>query len=309
VSDQGVEETLAWEAQWRPRAATAAALGGLLTFVGLISYVLIANGQPDDSDGAISIVESLRGVATGQPPAEESLVVRQIDFMGDKAVPLTLSTLATVVGILLMLGALTYVFRATRARNPAMIRVVGWSLAAALALYPIGAALKDIPTWIEYASFTDAAERTPAAARDIEREGIPLLGAFLYGLGLFAFAIAVMLVSLNAMRVGLFTRFMGILGMIIGVISAIAYGFAPLLLLVWMTFLGLLIAGRYPGGVPPAWVTGRAEPWPTQQQLRERRDAMRAEHAPAPQPAGAAGDEPDAGYHPGKARRKRKKRR
>jgi hypothetical protein len=82
------------------------------------------------------------------------------------------------------------------------------------------------------------------------------------------------------------------------------------LLLFWLTFVGLIIAGRYPGGVPPAWATGRAEPWPTQQELRERRDAMRAEHRPDPEPDAepVADDAPAPKPHP-QSKKKKKKRR
>ncbi|HEX8204742.1 MAG TPA: hypothetical protein VF587_01660 [Solirubrobacteraceae bacterium] len=301
-----VEETLAWEAEWRPRAATAAILGGLLSFAGIVGYVFITSGEPDDTTGAVTVVESLRGAVTGQAPTESSLEVRQVDYLGDKVALLSLTTIASILGTLLALGALTYLFRATRARNPQVSRAVGWSIAAALALYPLGTALKDFGTWIGWSNFADASERTAGAARDIEIEGIVPAGAILQALGIFAFAIAIVLVSINAMRVGLLTRFLGILGVIIGAIVVLAFGLAPLLLLFWLTFVGLVIAGRSAGGPPPAWATGRAEPWPTQQELRERRDAVRAEHAPAPEPA--ADEAPAPKPHP-QSKKKKKKRR
>ena len=59
------------------------------------------------------------------------------------------------------------------------------------------------------------------------------------------------------MRVGLLTRFWGSLGMALGV--------AALLLLVqftmiWFIYFGLLLLGRLPGGRPPAWAAGEADP-------------------------------------------------
>ena len=66
--------------------------------------------------------------------------------------------------------------------------------------------------------------------------------------------------SLDAMRVGLLTRFMGILGIALG--PALVLGFGLLVLPFWLVALGVLFLGRWPRGVPPAWNTGRAQPWP-----------------------------------------------
>ena len=39
-------------------------------------------------------------------------------------------------------------------------------------------------------------------------------------------------------------------------------GFGLLVLPFWLVALGVLFLGRWPRGVPPAWSTGRAQPWP-----------------------------------------------
>ena len=297
-----VEETLSWEAQWRPRAAAAAIGGAVVLTAGFATRLLSYRDLPTGGDGFVSLPEALSAGLNGQAPSEPSLEVRQADLLADRVALLTLSTVLAVVGMLLAIGALTYVFRAIRARNPGISRAVGWSIAAALALYPVGTALADIATWIEISQFEDARDRSAAAARDLAPERVMPSGVLLQTLGVFALAVAIVLVSINAMRVGLLTRFMGILGAIIGGVMVLAFGLSPLLLLFWLIFLGLVIAGRYPGGIPPAWATGRAEPWPTQQELRERRDAVRAgpvaptEETPPPKPQS-------------QSKRKRKKRR
>jgi len=84
-----------------------------------------------------------------------------------------------------------------------------------------------------------------------------------FGLGLggrLGLAFALLYCCLWAMRTGLLTRFWGSLGMAMGV--------AALLLLiqltfVWFLYFALLVAGWVPGGRPPAWASGEAEPWPT----------------------------------------------
>jgi hypothetical protein len=307
-----VEETLAWEAQWRPRAAAAAFAGALASIAGGILLNAAGRSGPDEGDGFVSLPQSLGAAAAGRTAAEPSLVVRQADELGDQAGMLTAGTLLVSLGALAALGALTYLFRASRARNPQIGRTVGWSVAAAIAIYPLAHAIGEIATWLQFADFADAKERTPAAAKELGRDGAAGAARTLEIFGALALALAFVLTALNAMRVGLLTRFMGILGILIGVLVLFPLDRPLLVRSIWLVFLGLLIAGRYPGGAPPAWATGRAEPWPTQQQLRERRDALRAEHrddtAPEREPEREL--EPgDEGYAPGAARRKRKKRR
>ena len=87
-----------------------------------------------------------------------------------------------------------------------------------------------------------------------------------------------MFVSLNAMRVGLLTRFMGVLGIITGVLQILPFGGPlPVVQCFWMLMLSILFLGRWPSGNPPAWQTGRAEPWPSSAELRERRKQAAAE--------------------------------
>ena len=307
-----VEETLAWEAEWRPRAAAAALVAAAAGTAGGVMLAVLGRNGPDEKDGFVSLPNAL-GAAT-QPGAafdpEQSLAVRLTDYRGDRAGLFTISTILSVLGALAALLALSYLFRAARARHPQIGRAVGWSVAAALALYPLGRGIREIATWIEYAQFADAAaaDRTPGAQRDIGAGGILPGAALLEILGAFALALSFVLVSMNAMRVGLLTRFMGILGVIVGALAVFQLDAPQVVRSIWLLFLGLLLLGRYPGGTPPAWETGRAEPWPTQQELRERRDAMRAEHAPA-QPEQEAGETASPlKAHP-QSKKKKKKRR
>jgi hypothetical protein len=127
--------------------------------------------------------------------------------------------------------------------------------------------------------------------------------------------------------VGLLTRFMGILGVIVGVAVApiLPIDQQGIIRVFWLAALGLLFLGRWPSGTPKAWVTGEAEPWPTQQQLRERREAARAERderAPSsggrsstpktPPPAAPSPRRPDpaaAGSDHSASKKKKRKRR
>ena len=76
--------------------------------------------------------------------------------------------------------------------------------------------------------------------------------------GLLGFTIAVVYTSLWGLRTGLLTRFWGSLGIALGAV----FVFFTLFTLVWFVYLGFLLAGWVPGGRPPAWASGQAEPWP-----------------------------------------------
>ena len=131
------------------------------------------------------------------------------------------------------------------------------------------------------------------------------------------------------MRVGLLTRFMGVLGVIVGVAVApiLPIDQQGIIRVFWLAALGVLFLGRWPSGMPKAWATGEAEPWPTQQQLREQRDgrasaaargrarAPRAggRGAPAPPPPAAPSprrpDPAAAGTEHSASKKKKRKRR
>ena len=125
-----------------------------------------------------------------------------------------------------------------------------------------------------------------------------------------ALGFAFVMICLNAMRVGLLTRFMGVLGIIVGVLFVVPLAPGPpVVQSFWLAALAALFAGRWPSGVPPAWTTGHAVPWPSQQALREQREA-----ALEPEPAAAAGAPTSAGASAARSasasrKRKRKKRR
>ena len=137
-------------------------------------------------------------------------------------------------------------------------------------------------------------------------------------LGLFLLAMALVLVSLNAMRVGLLTRFLGYLGIIGGVLTIIPLVPIPIVEAYWLLALAYLLSGRWPSGVPPAWSSGRAEPWPPRQPAGAARGQAAGRGArggrvkpaptPAPETVGAAARTP-ANPRSSTAKRKRKRKR
>jgi hypothetical protein len=106
-------------------------------------------------------------------------------------------------------------------------------------------------------------------------------------IGALVVAVAFVLISLNTMRVGLLTRFMGYLGIFAGILVLFVITPIPVVQSYWLIAIGYLISGRWPTGIPPAWVSGRAEPWPSTQKVREQRASAMAERRGGGRPAKA----------------------
>jgi hypothetical protein len=301
-----VEETLAWEAEQRPRASLAAILGGVFTLIGSVLLIVTTNGGPNEDDGFVSVTESLAARLGGGAPEEQSLLVRQADFLGGKLPQLYASTILTTLAVAGACLALLYLYRATKARAPETTgKAPVIAVAVALGMYCVGHLARDIATWSGVAGVADDARADEV--REVANNGFAAAGTLLEQLGTFALALAFVLVSLNAMRVGLLTRFLGILGIIVGGLAIFPVDQPQIVRAFWLIALGLLI-GRT-AGRPPAWETGRAIPWPSNQQIREaRQQAAMGTNVPPSEPDSPA-EKGAAGDGAAQVRRKRKKRR
>jgi uncharacterized membrane protein YedE/YeeE len=187
--------------------------------------------------------------------------------------------------------------------------------------FGLGRAVSEIGRYLGAASFVDAADHTNSAATDALSPPAALVGQIIWQASALALGFAFVMIALNAMRVGLLTRFMGVLGIIVGVTFVLPLDQQGIIRVFWLGALGFLLLGRWPSGMPKAWVTGEPEPWPSQQQLREQRQAARrgsAEPAPvrpertAPPPAPPTPRRPDpaaAGTEASAAKKKKRKRR
>ncbi len=122
-------------------------------------------------------------------------------------------------------------------------------------------------------------DRANEAANDTITEAPlrPLAAGFGLG-GQIGFVVAMVYTSLYAMRTGLLTRFWGSAGIALGAVSFIFFQFT----LLWFIYFGALLMGWVPGGKPPAWTSGEAEPWPTpaEKAAAELEPAFRRRAAP-----------------------------
>jgi hypothetical protein len=238
---------LAWEERW----ARPAALGALLAVAAIVAAIVVASQAVGGSDG-------------------DSELLRNVDAHRDAQL---VSSILQAIGVGLLALPLYYLFRAADARSETMrSQLVGVVVAAPIFLAVL-AILSGLSTLHAASDFvSDEAPRLLAKgvelnsdrANDVANDTIadaplrPLAAGFGLG-GQIGFVVAMFYTAMHAMRTGLLTRFWGSLGMALGAVSFIFFQFA----LLWFVYLGFLIAGLVPGGRPPAWQSGMAEPWPT----------------------------------------------
>jgi len=240
------QAALAWERRWS-RPVAAATLGGIAL---IVVAIVVAQGV-GSSDGT-------------------SEALRNIDAHRSARL---ISSILQGVGVALLALPLYYLFRAANARSETMRgQLVGVVIAAPLFLAAAGI-LSGVSSLSAASDFvTDEVPRLMAKgvalgserANDVADDTIAdaPLQPLAVGLGLggqIGFLVAMFYTSLHAMRTGLLTRFWGSLGMALGAVSFLFFQFA----LLWFVYLGLFLAGWVPGGKPPAWQSGEAEPWPT----------------------------------------------
>lgn len=285
------EETLAEEERRSTKAGACAIAAGVLTLAGSLLSIAGNSGFP-----TLYLLDTLRSELGLLPGAGPGPIARVALFLNDNIALILGARLVTALALALIGLAMVYLYRSTKARNANVNKVAliasisGAVLAVIAAVVAAGGLAQDV------SAFADAAGQTEEAARDALADPFTTGAVQLSGLGSAILGLGIALTALNAMRVGLLTRFMGILGVIVGVLSFLPQleGQLPFVKIFWFVALGVLFLRRWPGGNPPAWETGEAHPWPTQQELREQKLAARGETPAKAKPQAKAKAEEDA---------------
>jgi hypothetical protein len=221
------------------------------------------------------------------------------------------------IGSLALAWTLVFLFTATKARNPKLpgflkiLAIVGGVTAAIAGL--VSAVLISIKS----GQFVKHGDQTYEQAHHLTSSAAFVVPQILVQAAALLVAIAFVMICLQAMRVGLLTRFLGYLGIFAGVMVIIPVVQLPVVQAYWLAALAYLLTGRWPSGVPKAWSTGRAEPWPSAAEMREQRaEGIRRQSRPKPGRKPAPAPEPESEPEPVAARttrsntpkRKRKRR-
>ena len=186
----------------------------MLTVGGNIVVSLGLRGLPKAEDKVVTVVDALGDAVAGRPVPPGRLSA-QVEYLGHHVAAPIAGAVLVALGTLALFLPLAYLYRATRARNPALGQWVLVLLAIGTVLYGVGnltVSLNALP----------GRPRLPARRRPLEQRGAGRADPPPYAAGTaltFAGSVALLfglaVTSLNAMRVGLLTRFMGILGMIV----------------------------------------------------------------------------------------------
>ena len=312
MADATTEDVLRWEARQGPRAAIAAAASAVLVLGSGIATAALFNDAPV-TGVADSLARAGDAGGVGELP---SLRTPYYEFYDDRAGLVLLTALARGIGFVAVAFMLVYLGLAVRNRSPAFRRMWVYVALAGGLLGAIATVMFTVGTSSEISSFLDG-PRTVDRAADIgdssllvtaQLIGIP--GTQAIGLASLALGLGWVVICLNAMRVGLLTRFMGVLGIICGALIVLPIlSPLPIVQTFWLGAMALLLLGRWPNGLPPAWSTGEAQAWPSQQQVREaRRRGAGAAPDPEPEPEPATRGA-DGRAHPSSNKRKKRKKR
>jgi hypothetical protein len=262
------EQALAWEAAHRTRAAIAAWAAAALALAGGVVTGIAYSTLPSYPDRVVTITDALGAAAAGRsvPPGRAAY---QLHWIADHPVALTAGPLLTALSALLVFGVLAYLYQAVKARSPRFGRTPLIFSAIGAVAYAVGTAVVGVGRVAAAGGF--AAHGSNADAVDALSSGPIAVGTILQLLGSFSLGFAFIMIALNAMRIGLLTRFMGVLGMIVGATFVLPLDQQGIIRSFWLLTVGFLFAGRWPRGVPPAWASGTAVPWPSSARVREQR--------------------------------------
>jgi hypothetical protein len=279
------EEVLAREASQRPRVGLAALAAAVLAVVAGVLPQAIYSNFP-----RVYVLDAVRDAA-GEPIGREGLRTAQILFIDDHAIPLLLVAIAQGITAALIGVLLVFLFDASVARGAATPRLARLLAILGAAASALSAIVLQLAVMISASDFASSSDHSTAAAHDALRGGVVVAASGVGFFGSISLAAAFVLIAIGAMRVGLLTRFLGVLGAIVGALILLGpLSGSPTFIVqaFWLAMAGVLLLGRWPRGMPPAWTTGVAAPWPSQQEIREERERLKAGRAPGRGGASAA---------------------
>jgi hypothetical protein len=318
-----VEDVLARERTAKPRIGLAALAAAVLAVIAGVLPQAIYSNFP-----RVFVLDAVRDAA-GEGIGREGLRTAQVLFIDDHALPLLVVAVAQSAAAILIGLLLVFLFDASVARGGTIPRIARTLAIAGAGATALSALVLQIAVMVSASDFASSADHSTAAAHDALRGGVVVAASGLGFLGSITLAAAFVLITIGAMRVGLLTRFLGVLGAIVGALILLGpLSGSPTFIVqaFWLAMIGALLLGRFPRNIPPAWTSGEAMPWPTQQEIREERQRQRGGgggggggggfgrgllRPPAPSPAADEPVErpPSEAPSPATSARKRRKRR
>lgn len=280
AKDDDKRGQIAWELARRARLAVPAFAGGFLYLLSAIVISSTLNGLP-----TVGPLQGLEATLHGDANPAVSPRTEEVKYISHHAFALIAGSVIAAVAVGALTLILLFLYRASAFRRPAMwhparVLVLGGGIAVALA-----SVAHEVVYAIETHEFAVGHDFTRTAVDNaLTKSAANQLVAYLSLLAGVALVVGMIVVLLNALRSGVVPRWMGILGMFAGLLILLP-NVGPTLQLIpafWMVMMGVLLAGKWPGGDPPAWEAGEARPWPSRAQLQaERRARSKGEPIPA----------------------------
>jgi hypothetical protein len=281
------EDRLAYESRVRTRQVALAAAAGILVMAAALLQIVGPH---------VSVNEQTLGLVTENKRFGYDLV----------------GSILSGIGSLALAWTLWYLWGSTRAREPnvkptftGIVAIVGGVISGVSVIWYVTA------YGIQAHHFVSHGSQTYQEANALLTKPWLVIPQITNDLGLLLVAVALVMVSLNAMRIGLLTRFLGYLGIIAGVLTIIPIVPIPIVEAYYFLAVAYLLSGRWPSGMPPAWSSDHAVPWPASQRQRAAREPLfgRGRGKPASEPAPeAVGAPAPATTRSTTSKRKRKRR-
>jgi hypothetical protein len=302
-----IREQTSRELHRRSRLAVPSFAGGFLYLLSAIIGTATQNGLP-----TVGPLQGLAPALEGKANAPISPRTEEVKFISHHAFALIASSAVAAVAIIALTLILLLLYDAASFRRPETWRQARLLLifgGAGVAFTSIG---HQVVGAIETHKFAVGHDLSRHAVEQALTKNTPtIVFAYLGLLASLALVVGMVVVLLSALRAGLLPRWMAFLGMFAALLILLPSAGATLQLIpaFWMVMMGMLLAGRFPGGDPPAWEAGEARPWPSRAQMQAERSGRTPAGTPAPAGAGA-GDLAPAPTQPsgGTSRKRRRKR-
>ena len=304
-----IKAQVAKESKRRDQLSRPAFAGGAIYILSGVIISSTLNGAP-----SVGLLQGLEPALRGEANPAVSPRAAEVKFISHHSFGLIAGSVLAAFAVVVLTLTLLMLLDATRFRRPET-----WSGARPLVLVggigvPFLNVLHSIVLAIGAHSFATGHDFTNHAVDRVllTAGSVGLIVGFTGLLAALALALGMGAVMLNAMRAGLLPRWLSILGIFAGLFFLPFFGSTTFELITsfWLVAMGILFAGRWPNGDPPAWAAGEARPWPSQAELRAAKQA--AQGAPALAAAGSDVAPPPPKPHSGggsrKSRRKRRAR-
>jgi hypothetical protein len=304
-----IRKQVARESEWRGRLAVSAFGGGFLYLLSAIIITETLNAAP-----TVGLLQGLAPALSGEANPAVSPSAQEVKYISHHAFPLIAGGTLAAIAFVVLTAILVVLLDATRFRRPEMwvaVRPLVIGGGAAVAILSVG---REVVSTIEAHNFAVGHDHTIHAAEEALKLGTAnSIADYLGLLATLALAVGMIALMVNALRVGLLARWMAMLGMVVAFLIFVPIGGSELEIVqaFWMVMMGVLFAGKWPNGEPPAWKAGEAVPWPSRVDVQAS-----ARGAGSAQPALAGAGAADAGPAPaptpaasgGSSRKRRRKR-